>query len=355
MSSGLKKVLIFGGILVVLFFILNAKIGFFKSDSVAQGEPSQMQHTPVSVEIAEPEVLERKISVTGTVRADEWVELKSEAAGIVSRIYFKEGQRVQKGRLLVSLNDDELKAQLEKLKIRKELYQSAEAREKQLREKEAISQEEYDITLNELHAVDADIKAVEAEIAKKHIHAPFTGTIGLRQVSEGSYVSNNTTIASIYNTDRVKIDFSVPGRYSWEIKTGQPFVFRIENLPGSFTGTIYAIEPQIDPNTRTLQIRGIAENTEGKLLPGQFANIEIILETVDSALTVPAIAVIPELNGHKLFKYSNGKALEVPVEIGQRTDTRVQIVAGLNAGDTTLTSGILQVRDGSPVVIANVN
>jgi len=357
MSDTLKKILILSAIVVVLFLILNAKIGFFKSENTAQAgvSSSPAMAIPVSVEAVKPERLERKLNVTGTIVADESIEIRSETSGIVTRIFFKEGQQVRKGQLLLSIDDEELKAQLEKLKIRKDLLEATEFRAKKLLEREAISQEEYDITLNELKSLDADIKTLETQIEKKHIRAPFTGIVGLRQISEGSYVSNNERIANLYSMETVKLDFSVPGKYSHEIRAGQKIFFKIENIGQVFEGSILAIEPMIDPNTRTLQIRGIAQNEHGLLLPGQFASIEIILETIDSALMVPTISVIPELGGHKLYKYVKGKVESAKVEIGQRTDNRIQIISGVSAGDTILTSGILQVRDGSPVVISNLN
>lgn len=354
MRSNLKKILILLAIVIVLFFVLNAKMGILKGDSVENNPVGRSSKaTPVSVEVIAPEKLERKIKVTGTIRAEESIEIKSETSGIVSEIFFSEGQKVNKGQLLISLDDVELKAQLEKLKIRKELMATSEFRNKKLLEREAISQAEYDIALNELNSIIADIKTLEIQISKKHITAPFSGIIGLRNVSKGSYVSNNTTIANLYSIDRVKLDFSVPGKYSHDISTGKKIIFAIEGDSVMYDGEIYAVEPMIDLDTRTLQIRGIAKNQDGRMVPGQFANIEIILETIENALMVPAIAVIPELNGHKLFKFSNGKAISADIYIGQRTDERVQVIQGVATGDTVLTSGILQVRDGSPVEITS--
>lgn len=355
MTDTLKKILILTGIVAILFLILNTKIGFFKNENSSQAAVagSAILAIPVSIEVAKPEKLERKLNVTGTIVADESIEIRSETSGIVTRIFFKEGQQVRKGQLLLSIDDEELKAQLEKLRIRKDLLEATEFRAKKLLEREAVSQEEYDITLNELKSLGADIKTLETQIEKKHIRAPFTGVVGLRQISEGSYVSNNARIANLYSMQTVKLDFSVPGKYSHEVKAGQKIFFTIENIGKVFEGSILAIEPMIDPSTRTLQIRGIAQNENGMLLPGQFTNIEIILETIDSALMAPTISVIPELSGHKLFKYVNGKAISAKVDIGQRTENRIQIIRGLNPGDTLLTSGILQVRDGSPVVISN--
>jgi membrane fusion protein, multidrug efflux system len=357
MSHILKKILVLIAIVAILFFALNAKIGFVTIGGQQEVVPvrSRGLATHVAVEVVNPERLERKIKVTGTIRPDESVEVRSETSGIVTKIFFREGQKVDKGQLLVSLDDIELHAQLEKLKIRKDLMETSEFRNKKLLEREAISHAEYDITLNELNSIKADIRTLEIQISKKHIVAPFSGIIGLRNISEGSFVSNNNIIAKLYSTDKVKLDFSIPGRYSEDISVGKKINFTTEGNQTIFSGEVYAIEPMIDPSTRTLQIRGLAKNTQGRLVPGQFANIELIIETIESALMVPAISIIPEMNGHKLFRFSNGKVTSVPINIGQRTDERVQVLHGIVQGDTILVSGILQVRDGSPVQITRYN
>ena len=357
MSKILKQIIIIFVILIVLFLILNYKIGFFQNENVTQASPTGRDNTalPVSAEVIKPRPLSNKIKVTGTVLANESIELKSEISGKISNIFFREGDRIPKGKLLVSINDEELQAQFEKLKYNKKLYKDNEFRQKKLLEKEAISQEEYEIALTELNSIEADIKLVQAQIDKAHLRAPFSGIIGLRQVSEGSYISPSTTIANFFSIDPIKLEFSVPGKYSSQIQTGQKMIFTVESLDDVFTGTVYAIEPQIDPDTRTLQVRAISENKNRNLLPGQFANIEITLETIDNALLVPTMAIIPELNGHKLYKYENGAAKAVQVQIGTRTDQHVQISKGINPEDTILTSGILQVRDGVPVQITELN
>ncbi|MGK7393754.1 MAG: efflux RND transporter periplasmic adaptor subunit [Candidatus Cyclobacteriaceae bacterium M3_2C_046] len=357
MSKIVKQLLILFVIIIVVFLILNYKIGFFSGNSTSQAGPMAAEPSaiPVAVEVIQPEILEQKVKVTGTLMANESVELKSEISGKITKIYFTEGQQINNGELLFSIDDTELQAQLEKLKSTQKLYEDNEYRQKKLLEREAISQEEYEVVLNELSTIQADIKVVESQINKSHIRAPFSGVIGLRQVSEGSYISPSTVIANFFSIQPIKIEFSVPGKYSTEIQKDQVISFTVESMGQEFQGRIYAIEPQIDPKTRTLKVRAISQNKSRQLMPGQFANIEIILETINDALMVPTISVIPELNGHKIFKYQNGKAVSVNVDIGQRSDQQVQIVKGINPSDTVLISGILQVRDGVPVMISSSN
>jgi membrane fusion protein (multidrug efflux system) len=243
---------------------------------------------------------------------------------------------------------------VEKQKYNRKLYEDNEFRQRKLLEKEAISQEEYDNALNRLNTTIADIRLLEAQLAKTQIRAPFDGTIGLRFVSEGAFINSNTVITTLYNLSPAKIDFSIPGRYSTQIAAGRKIFFTIENDDQVFEGEVFAIEPQIDANTRTLKVRAIADNRRNLLLPGQFVRVELILQTVMNALLVPSEAVVPELNGHKVYLVRNGKATEAPVEIGLRTDRNVEVISGIKPGDTLITTGMLQMRNGLGVALTKV-
>jgi membrane fusion protein (multidrug efflux system) len=283
------------------------------------------------------------------------VVLKSEISGKIEGIYFKEGQRVAKHDLLLTINDDEIYAQLERLKYTQKLNEDIEYRMRQLLEKEAISREEYEIALTTLNTTLSDIKEREARIAKHKIYAPFDGIIGLRQISEGSYISPSDLVANIYNINPIKIEFSIPGKYTSLVDIGDSIKFVVESSSRMFTGIIYAVEPRIDPRTRTLQIRAICKNDEGILFPGQFANIDYVLDVLPNALMVPSESVIPELNSHKVYTFKNGLVNQEEVEIGLRTEDDVHITQGIQPGDTVITTGILQIRQGMPVNITMVN
>lgn len=310
---------------------------------------------PVEAKIIRPQRIENIIKVTGAILANESVALKSEISGKVERIYFQEGQRVKKGDLLLSINDDEIVAQLERLKYTQKLNEDIEYRQRQLLDKEAISREEYEIALTTLNTTLSDIKQTEARLAKHKIYAPFDGIIGLRQVSEGSYISPSDLVANIYSINPIKIEFSVPGKYSPMVNKGDTINFTIEASDQVFIGTIYAVEPKIDPRTRTLQIRAICRNDEELLIPGQFANINYILDVLPNALMVPSESIIPEMNSHMIFTYKKGVVNEEEISIGMRTDTDVQVISGIHPGDTVITTGILQVRPGMPVDITTFN
>jgi membrane fusion protein (multidrug efflux system) len=343
----------------VIIYLINPTLwGLLEFDNTNDAPAASAGYNPripVSGTVINPERIDNKISVTGSIQANEWVELKSEISGLVEKIHFKEGVPVNQGDLLVSLDDDEILAQLEKMKYTQKLMQEREFRERSLLEKEAISQEEYDIALTELNTVASDIKILQSQYRKTKIRAPFKGIVGLRQISVGSYLTPNEPIVSIYSINPVKIDFSIPEKYSNKVQVGDKIRFLTDAMESPASGEIYAIEPQVDDETRTLRMRALSPNPQGSLLPGQFAKVELIFSSMDQALMVPTEAIIPELGGHKVFISRRGVVESVPVEVGIRTESTVQVLSGLQPKDTVITSGILQIRPGSNVDLTLTN
>lgn len=290
--------------------------------------------------------LDNTIEITGSVLANEEVELRSEAAGKVTGIFFKEGSRVKKGDLLVKINDADLQAQLQKAESQKRLLADKEARQKKLRESNSISQEQYDEALNSLNGVTAEISLLMAQVQKTEIRAPFDGTVGIRFISEGSYITPSTLVARMQDIKNVKVDFSVPEKYVGSIQKGNKVLFTIEGSSNQYEGTVYAIESKIDPLSRTLRIRAIARNDRETLVPGSFARVGVMLNRQKAAILVPTQSVIPDAEGQKVFVVRNGVAELSPVETGMRTEERIQVVKGLSPNDTLLTTGLLQLRSG---------
>jgi len=357
----MKKTLITIAIVVVVIFLLALpKLNLFKGKQVAESASGQGQggrggKLSVDAMIVRYAPLESKLNVTGSVLPNESLELKSEVSGKITAIYFREGKQVRKGDTLVQTNDDEIEALLDKQKYNRKLNQDNEFRQRKLLEKDAISQEEYDNALNRLNTTDADIRLLETQLAKTKIMAPFDGVIGLRFVSEGAYISPNTAIATLYNISPAKIEFAIPGRYSPQVAPGKKILFTIESDLKVYEGQVYAIEPRIDPATRTLKIRAIAENRGGNLLPGQFVKVELILESIANAILIPTESVIPEQAGKKVFILDNGKAKEVFIETGIRTANSLEVLSGLKANDTLLTTGMLQLRKGMDIQISKLD
>lgn len=320
-----------------------------KNQTGPQGGPQSASR--VSGMVLKPQPFDDKLSLSGSLEANEQVEIRSEVSGIVQSINFKEGSQVSQGQVLFKVNDIELRARLAQVNASQQLASENERRSKLLLEKQAISQEEYDISSADFQSAKAESQLIAAQIAKTSVRAPFSGTIGLRYISKGTYVTPETLIANLVNTTQLKITFSIPEKYASKMKVGSKLSFTTSDSKERHTATVYAIEPEVEVATRTLKMRAIAENPEGKLYPGTFANVELPLETVADALLVPSEALIPIQNGKKIFISEGGKAKEIIVETGARTDSLVRVISGLKAGDTILTSGVMTLRNGTPVAV----
>ncbi len=296
-----------------------------------------------------PTKMHEFINSTGSLLPDEEVDLAFETAGKVVGIYFDEGRSVKKGELMAKINDRPLQAQLLKLQAQKKLVGEREFRQRQLLDRDAISRESYDQVATELQSIDADIMLLEARIAETELRAPFDGIVGLRMISEGAYATTQTKIVRLVKSSPLKIEFSIPERYAGQITPGFPVSFRIDGFPNPFEAKVYAIDPKVDINTRTIVARALYPNTNEELRPGRFTSVRAQLSQIENAVSIPTEALIPEMEGEKVYILSNGKAKEKKVKTGLRTESRIQITSGLNFGDTLLTTAILQLREGLPV------
>ncbi len=202
-----------------------------------------------------------------------------------------------------------------------------------------------------MNVLRSEVSLIKAQIDKTEIRAPFDGRVGLKYVSDGSYISPTTRIASLQSIDPIKIDFSIPERYAAKVEEGDEIRFTVQGTDEEFIGEIYAIEPKIDSETRTLQMRARSDNEDQLLKPGAFADLELNLETIQDARMIPTIALVPELQGQKVYLYREGEVVEQSVQTGIRTESMVQITDGVSFGDTILTTGLLQVRPGMQVQI----
>jgi len=352
-----KRLLIIFIVLVIVFLLALPKLGLLKKkpDGPVAG-PAQNTTLQVEARLLKATPFDNTLVITGSILANESLELKSESSGKVTRINFKEGGHVAQGELLVQINDEEIRAQIEKQRYMQKLNKDNEYRQRQLFKKEAISQEEYDNALNRLNTTISDIKVLEAQRQKTRVYAPFEGTIGLRYVSTGAYVTPSTVIATLYNNSPAKIEFAVPSRYSAMMAVGKKIRFTIENDTARvFAGEVYAIEPRINEDTRTLTLRALADNSKGLLIPGQFVKVDLILDSNPRALLIPTQAVIPGQSGQKVYIANGGKAKEVVIQTGTRTNLNIEVISGLTPGDTVITTGILQLRNELPIQIVKVN
>jgi membrane fusion protein (multidrug efflux system) len=307
----------------------------------------------VKVQVLAPQKLAETIVAPGNVIADEQIDLKNEVVGRVVKLSLQEGSRVKRGELLVKLNDADLQAQRAKAEAVLTLAQERERRQKQLSQKGVISAEDYDAAAKELTAAQADIALLAAQIEKTEIRAPFDGFIGLRYVSEGEYLAAGTRIASLISTKPLKIEFAVPERNFGRISKGQVISFTVPGIAKKFNAAIFAWEPAIDEGTRTVRVRAVCRERDERLAPGAFAEVEIAVGANAEAIMVPSEALVPDARGQNVYLARGGSAVLAPVTIGVRDNAGVEILSGLQKGDSVIVSGVMLLRPRIGIEITN--
>ncbi len=305
----------------------------------------------VSGTVVRLQTFDNNLALSGSIEANEQVEIRSEVSGIVKTIHFQEGSNVAKGQVLFKVNDIELKAQLAQAKTKESLASENERRAKLLLQKEAISQEEYDVARADFQSTKAQSQLIQAQIEKTSVRAPFSGKIGLRSISPGTYITPSLLVAKLVNIGQLKITFSIPEKYASQVKKNAIITFKVSGSDQSYSAKVYAIEPEVEIATRTLKVRALANNSHGKLFPGTFADVELPLDIIKDAVVIPTEAIIPIQNGKKVFIANKGTAKEVLVETATRTDASILILSGLKAGDTVLTSGVMSLKEEAPIVV----
>jgi membrane fusion protein (multidrug efflux system) len=288
------------------------------------------------------------VFATGKMGAINEIEILPEVSGKIINIYFKEGETVQKGDVLIKLNDADLQAQLLKTRSQLKLSEQKLQRLKPLLKINGVSQEEYDMQESELSGLKADEAYILAQLAKTSIAAPFSGVIGLKNISEGSFVGPTVAIASLIQLKPIFVEFSIPEKYSDLFKKGIVVNFTNDNALSAktFSASIYAIEPKVDEVTKTIKARALY-NGDKSFYPGSYVKVFVNLGETQNALMVPTQCIVPTLKGQKVFVSRNGTAVDIPVKIGVRTDKMIQITEGLTAGDTVISTGLLSVKKDS--------
>jgi membrane fusion protein, multidrug efflux system len=304
--------------------------------------------------IIQTERLDSSISATGTLRAIQEVDLSVEVSGKIIDLRIEEGSEVERGQLLVKVNDNDLQAEKSRLESNIEVLEESQRRQQQLFERGGATQEDYDNTLMQLNNVQAELASVEVQIDRTEVNAPFDGIVGLTYISDGAYVTPSTRIASLQDMSSMRVDFSIPERYSSSVMAGNTIRFEVQGVDSLFTGQVIAAEPQIDPRTRTIQIRAVTDNSDRLLNPGAFANVELILTSIDNATMVPAVSLIPDDGRYKVMVFENGIVHERFVTTGVRTQNNVHVTEGLETGEIILVNALQQVNDGDPVEIRTI-
>lgn len=341
-------------VVVIIIALILLKIFFFKNPSTGSNTATKKPNAPaVSALVIKPQVLNNVALVSGSLQANESADLQPQISGMITGLYFKEGDAVRKGALLVKINDANLRAQLQKQQASLDVAQSNLTRMEKLYKLSAVSEDDYNNAVLSVKSAQADIDYTKAEIDNTQIRAPFDGVIGVRRVSPGAFVSPATIIATLYESNPVKVEFDLPEKFASQVTVGTPINFTIQGNSKVYSGKVYVVDPGINSDTRTLTVRAISSN-DGSLRPGSFANISIDLGTDSLALLVPTEALVPVLNGHQIFVARHDTAFNIPVQIGIRNDTAVQVTSGIQAGDTVITSGILFLRPKMKVQLKSV-
>jgi membrane fusion protein (multidrug efflux system) len=294
------------------------------------------------------------IEVPGTLVANEATEVHPEVAGRITGIYFKEGSYVGRGALLVKLNDADLRAQRQKLAIQLRVAQNNSSRAEELMKIQGISRQEYEAATLQVSNINADLAVINTQIEKTNIRAPFSGKVGLRMVSLGAYISPQSTITTIGQTSQNKIDFTIPEQYISRIKNGQYVNFKVAGSDRNYTARVIASDPQLAEATRTLQVRAAVVGDQVGLVPGNFAKVILNFEPNTTAIVVPSQAIIPQARGKKVYVLDNGTAKSVDVTTGLRDSANVQILTGLNPGDTVLVTGLLSLKPDAKVKLGKI-
>lgn len=341
-------------VLLLLVCVIACKDEKKPANTPAGGAARGNATLQVEAFIVKTQPLGEQLEVPGTLMPFEQTEIRPEISGRVVKLNIPEGSFVQKGTLLVKLFDEDLQAQLKKLQVQLQINAKTAERQKELLTIGGISQQEYDLSELAVNNLRADIDLIRVNITKTEIRAPFNGRIGLKSISDGAYISPTTLVTTISQVGQLKMEFSVPEKYSDMMRKGRPVTFSVAGSNKTFNANVLATESVIEANTRTLRVRTIIGSKDPILVPGAFAKVGLKLDQDDRALIIPTQAVIPQARNKRVFLYSNGVAKSQVVTTGIRDSSFVQVTDGLKLGDTVITTGLLAIRPDAKIKLSKV-
>jgi membrane fusion protein (multidrug efflux system) len=321
-----------------------------KGPAAGPGAPGMAAPPVVSAIAAGASPFTETMRLTGTIVANESVDVVSEIAGRVVKIGFAEGGRVTKGQLLVKLWDADLQARLAKAERQLRLDEDRLRRVAALKPVDGVSAQDLDVATATAEMRRAEIDELKAQISRTELRAPFSGRVGIRTVSEGAVIAPQTRITTLQDDAGVKVDLSVPERVATIVRPGTTLQVALRGMEGTRRATITAVDPGLRSDTRTLRVRARLADAAG-VVPGMFADVELTLDAVANAIMIPSEAVVQDINGASVFLVQDGKAIKTPVELGGRTDTHVRVMHGVKPGDTVITTGLLFVKKNMPVKV----
>lgn len=327
-----------------------------KKQGAGMGQGAKNQGMPVfSAVIAQSFPINRNIEAPGTILANETTDIQPEISGRVVSINFKEGSNVKAGTLLVKLFDADLQAQLKKLAVQLIIAEATEKRQKELLAINGTSQQDYDNAVLNVSNIKADMDLLKVRIAQTEVRAPFTGRLGLRNISLGAYVNPTTVITNISQIDVIKVEFAVPEKYAHEMLPNKILTLHTADQTKVYYATVTAAQNLISAETRNLVVRAMVKDPDSRITPGTFVEVSIGLGYNANAIMLPTQAIIPTTRSKKVIVMKDGKAVFREVKTDFRDATRIEITEGISVGDTIITSGLLSIKDGMPckVVLEN--
>ncbi|MEO6134701.1 MAG: efflux RND transporter periplasmic adaptor subunit [Ginsengibacter sp.] len=338
---------------IVMVLIISSCTSKSKESKMPESRPRANAAISAEAYIVKPIVLNADITVAGNLLPYEETEIHPEVSGKVVRVSIVEGAFVRRGTLLVKLFDGDLQAQLNKLQIQLKIAQKTQERQEELLKIGGISQQDYDLSLLNVSTINADIQILRASINKTEIRAPFDGKIGFKNISNGAYITPTTIITTIRQVNRLKLEFSVPEKYSNLVREGSTINFTTATSAKSYAARIIATESGITQESRSLKILAVVKHLDKDITAGGFANVQFNLGENASAVMIPTQCIIPEARDKKVIVYKNGMADFLIVETGIRDSAKVEIVSGLSIGDTIITTGLLSIKPGSSIQISS--
>jgi membrane fusion protein, multidrug efflux system len=337
--------------LVSLLFACNSEK---KKLQAPPGGNMAQQSLEVEAMIVKTSSIKEVVEVSGTILANESTEIRPEISGRIVQLNLREGAIVPKGSLLVKIYDGDLQAELKKLEVQLQIAEKTEERQKELLAIGGIAQQDYDLSLLQVSNIKADIELIRVAISKTEIRAPYTGRLGLKNISPGAYISPTTLLTTITEVKQMKIEFSVPEKYSTQINNGMPVEFTVEGSDKTYKANVLAKESYVDEATRNLRIRAVVQNIDAFMVPGTFAKVNMILGRNDNAMMIPSNSVIPQARNKQVAVYRGGKAFMTDITTGVRDSSQIQVTEGLMPGDTVITTGLLFVKNESKIKLTKI-
>ncbi|UCH48083.1 MAG: efflux RND transporter periplasmic adaptor subunit [Betaproteobacteria bacterium] len=317
--------------------------------------PPKPMGLPVKAEPVKVGAVIDEVTAVGSLLAEESVIIRPEIDGRIVSLNFREGQSVKRGQRLLTLDSSEWKAQLAAVKAELRTEQQRHQRARELYEQKFITKEALDIQAGAVDRLEARVTEAQVRVDKTIVRAPFSGVVGLREVSPGAYVKAGDDIVILENLSSIKVDFRIPEVHLGKISREQPVALRLDAFPGEeFQGRVYAIQPAVDEETRTVLMRARVSNKGFRLKPGMFVRVAMTMSTRPNAITVPEQALWPQGKDNFVFKVVDGRAMLTKVELGNRRPGEVEINQGLAPGDVVVTEGQIKLRDGAPVMVMGV-